>query len=322
MTAPGRGSDISNPAELSAVVVHWHDREALTRLVAAWPEDPRFELVVVDNGGFDEPLAAPTRWVSPGTNLGFGGGVNAGVRAASAPVLLILNPDAEPLPGALEALLDAFRARPETAGFAPRLEEEDGRSQHEWQLASLPSAADLVLSNLGRVPRLGPTDEPPTGSRVEQPAAAALALRREALEAVGGFDEGFFPAWFEDVDLARRLGARGSVLRYWPTARFRHQGGSTVPTLGYGRFLWIYSRNLERYLTKHHGRLAAFVARAALLLSLPLRFGAVLVRRPRRARSRADALAGLFRLKLGVLSGWRTPEAWARPPESREEPAE
>ena len=85
------------------------------------------------------------------------------------------------------------------------------------------------------------------------------------MAAVGGFDAGFFPAWFEDVDLARRLHDRRLALHYWPAACFRHRLGSSVPRLGYGPFLSIYYRNLSRYLAKHHGRVWALAARAALV---------------------------------------------------------
>jgi hypothetical protein len=150
-------------------------------------------------------------------------------------------------------------------------------------------------------------EEPEAGARVEQPAAAALALRREAFAAVGGFDAGFHPAWFEDVDLARRMKTAGLVLRYWPAAVFRHGLGSTVPRLGYGRFLWIYYRNLTRYLRKHHGPAWALAARAALVPGILIRLLLLPVRRPRRAESRGEAFTGLITVLAGALTGWRAP---------------
>ncbi|HEY6320496.1 MAG TPA: hypothetical protein VJA16_02930, partial [Thermoanaerobaculia bacterium] len=153
--------------------------------------------------------------------------------------------------------------------------------------------------------------EPPPGTAVEQPAAAALARRRQALADAGGLDERFHPAWFEDVDLARRLRQLGGVLLYWPAARFRHALGSTVPRLGYGPFLWIYYRNLERYLAKHHGAAWALAARASLAAGLAIRLPLVPLRRPRRAASRRDAAAGLLLAIAGALSGWRLPRRLA-----------
>jgi GT2 family glycosyltransferase len=295
---------------LSGVVVHWHNEELLAELAAAWPADPRFELVVVDNGSsgkLEIPDLPGARLVEPGRNLGFAGGTNAGVAAARAPLLLILNPDALPEPGALEELLAGFAAWPEAAGLAPRLAGPAGEPQFAWQLRDLPSPGRCLLQALLLPGRATHAAEPAPGTPVEQPAAAALALRREALAAVGGFDASFYPAWFEDVDLAKRLQAAGRVLRYWPAARFRHRLGSSVPRLGYGPFLFIYYRNLTRYLAKHHGRTWAGAARALLPLGLGLRLLSLPLRRPRRATSRVEAARGLFDAITGALTGWRRP---------------
>lgn len=295
---------------LTGVVVHWRNEDLLAELAAAWPRDPRFELLVVDNGS-SAPLPEGVRILRPGRNLGFGGGANLGIAEARGEILLILNPDVVPEPGALDSLLEGFAACPDAAGLAPRLLGPDGESQAAWQLRRLPSARELVLHAL---PVGSPSEamrEPAAGAAVEQPAAAALALRREALEKVGGFDPGFHPAWFEDVDLAKRLQRAGLALRYWPAARFRHHLGSTVPRLGYGPFLFIYYRNLTRYLAKHHGPAWAMAARVALIPGIAARLLALLVRRPRRAASRREAFQGLLAVLAGALSGWTRPRRLA-----------
>lgn len=312
----------AEPPLLTGIAVHWGDAAELVALLEAWPEDPRFELVVVDNGPGDDLAArlaaagvrapAGMRQLEPGANLGFAGGVNAGAAVARAPAVLLLNPDAVPEPGALEELLAGLDAHPEVAGLAPRLLGADGETQHRWQLRPLPGAATLLAQALFLPAGAGPRDEPAAGTPVEQPAAAALLLRREALAAVGGLDAGFHPAWFEDVDLARRLAAAGETLLYWSRAVFRHRLGSSVPRLGYGPFLWIYYRNLVRYLAQHHGAATAAAARAALPLAALGRLLLVPLRRPRRASSRRAAARGLAALALGALTGWRRPRAWAR----------
>lgn len=324
-TAGPEAARLGSQPLLSGVVVHWQDDEHLAELLAAWPRDPRFELVVVDNGsaaGRHPATSAPAgppadtdtppaRFLAPGRNLGFAGGANAGVAAARAPIVLILNPDAVPEPGALEALVAGFAAWPDAAGLAPRLSGPDGAPQHAWQLRRLPSAWACWLQTLLVPARLGARRQPPAGAPVEQPAAAALALRREALAAVGGFDERFHPAWFEDVDLARRLHAAGAVVRYWPEARFRHRLGASVPRLGYGAFLWIYYRNLVRYLEKHHGRGWGTAARLTLPLGMLLRLALLPLRRPRRAATRGEAARGLLGVAAGALSRWHRPRALA-----------
>lgn len=295
---------------LSGVVVHWRNEEILAELVAAWPQDPRFELLVVDNGS-SAPLPAGARVLSPGRNLGFAGGANVGVAVARGEIVLILNPDVVPEEGALDRLLEGFAALPEAAGLAPRLTGPGGESQAAWQLRPLPTAWQCLLHVLPLPVSSGRAGEPAAGAAVEQPAAAALAFRKEALASVGGFDASFHPAWFEDVDLARRFKDAGLELRYWPAAGFRHRLGSTVPRLGYGPFLWIYYRNLTRYLAKHHGRAWALAARAALLPGIAIRLLALPLRQPERARSRGEAFRGLLAVLAGALSGWTRPRRLA-----------
>ncbi len=132
------------------------------------------------------------------------------------------------------------------------------------------------------------------------------------LEEIGGLDEGFYPAWFEDVDLARRLARAGHRLVYEPAARFVHAGGGSVPELGYGPFLWIYYRNLTRYLGRHHGAGWALAARLTLVLGMKLRLLLLPLRRPRRAATRRIAAAALVDVIRGAASGWRQPARWAR----------
>lgn len=292
-------------AALSGIVVHWHNEDELEQLARAWPSDPRFELVVIDNGSSRHLQLPPTtRMVTPGANLGFAGAVNLGGQIATADCLLLLNPDAEPLAGALEALLDGFARHPTAAGLVPGLLDPDGSSQAPWQARRLPTTTELVLQPLLGDRRTGPAALA-EGVTVEQPAAAALALRRSAFERVAGLDPRFRPAWFEDVDLARRLQDQQLSLIAWPAAQFRHARGASVPRLGYGRFLIAYHHNLERYLVRHGSTASVLAARASLLLGLIVRLASLAVRTPQRSAGRADAASGLLRALLAAASGWR-----------------
>ncbi|HEV8241272.1 MAG TPA: glycosyltransferase [Thermoanaerobaculia bacterium] len=294
------------------VVVHWRAEKDLAALLDVVPEDPRFEVVVVDNsGGAELPPASRAKLVRPFANLGFGGGANLGASVAAAPLLLVANPDVRPEAGALTSLIDGFHALPEAAGLAPRLLGADGTPQTAWQLRDLPRPAQLLQHGLFRDAGRGAAGEPAAGSPIAQPAAAALALRRSAWERLGGFDSTFHPAWFEDVDLARRLAAAGGTIAYWPAAAFRHGLGGSVAPLGYGAFLWHYHRNLGRYLRKHHGPASATAARVVLVVGAALRALVLPLRRPRRARSRGEALGGLAVVGLGALTNWRRPRRLA-----------
>ena len=297
---------------LSGIVIHWRNGELLRELIAAWPDEPSFELIVVDNCGTAPPTPAWVRRIEPGRNLGFAGGANRGVAASDAPYVLVMNPDARPEPGALTAILSAFDEFQDALGIVPALHGPDGTPQHEWQLRPLPTGLQLLLQTLLLPNVKGPPAAPSRGARIDQPAAAALALRRAEFLDLGGFDDAYYPAWFEDVDLARRIAASGRTFRYEPGARFVHELGATLPRLGYGPFLWIYYRNLQRYLRRHHGRGWLLVSRVTLPIGMALRLLLVALRRPRRAPSRAIAAAGLGATALGAVSAWRLPVSYRR----------
>src|SRR5208283_3241408 len=104
---------------------------------------------------------------------------------------------------------------------------------------------------------------------IEQPAGACLAIARETWDEVGGFDEQFYPVWFEDVDLCKRLLERGGKIVYCPTARFRHrrsQRESVVLSGSAGvlvhkhaalRAQALHKRSNETFARGDHGRNAA-----------------------------------------------------------------
>jgi hypothetical protein len=114
-------------------------------------------------------------------------------------------------------------------------------------------------------------------AEIEQPAGACLLVKRRAWESLGGFDPRFFPLWFEDVDLCRRLRQAGWTILYEPQARFLHAGAHSLAAVtDRDRQLYWY-RNLLRYFRKHHSRLAVAVLRVAIFKGMLLRMLAAAV---------------------------------------------
>lgn len=176
-------------------------------------------------------------------------------------------------------------------------------SQAGFQLRRLPTlpqtARELLLvdqlwpaSPWLRADRYGDADRDASFA-VEQPAAAALAIRRDVFERIGGFDESYLPAWFEDVDLCERLAGVGPIL-YLPASRFRHLGGVSSARLGYDRFLPIYHRNALRFWRRRRGPVAALVVRALIVAGMVMRLGLLPLRR-RVPRSRSEAARAYLR---------------------------
>jgi GT2 family glycosyltransferase len=221
------------------------------------------EVVVVDNGSGDGTVAEVrrrgARLVSNSANRGFAAAVNQGFAVLNSVHVLLLNPDAE-VRGGLEDLRAACQL-PGAAGAGGRLVDAQGRLQVGFVVRQLPTPLTLTLEVL-LLNRIFPNN--PANRRyrclgldynmrvpVEQPAGAFLMLRRAVWQELGGFDEEFFPLWFEDVDFCRRAVDRGYQLYYVPEAVAEHRGGHSISHLTVEKRRVYWYRSLLRYSAKH-----------------------------------------------------------------------
>jgi len=221
------------------------------------------EVVVVDNGSHDATIAEVARrgarLVANSTNRGFAGAVNQGFSALNCPYILLLNPDAVLLTG-IEPLRQACDL-PRAAGAGGRLVDFNGNPQTGFMFRRLPTPAALLLEVL-LLNRVWPNNPVNRYYRaldlncdsvvpVEQPAGAFFMVRRSVWEELGGFDEGFYPLWFEDVDFCRRAMDRGYVLYHTPAAVAKHFGAHSISQLSVEMRRYYWYRSLLRYTAKH-----------------------------------------------------------------------
>jgi len=208
---------------LSVLIVAWNSRAELARTLPALLAELRQgdELIVVDNDSSDgtgaavAELAPAARVVRMGRNAGFTGGCNAGAEAARGDLLVLLNPDARPLPGWGEAIR------------RPWLE---GRGWAAWQALVAEAGGERINSAGNPVHFTGivwagghgrPIAEAPPAGEVSCLSGACLAIPLRTWRAVGGFPERFF-LYHEDVDLSLRLRLRGDTLGIEPAAVVDH----------------------------------------------------------------------------------------------------
>jgi N-acetylglucosaminyl-diphospho-decaprenol L-rhamnosyltransferase len=191
-------------------------------------------------------------------------------------LILLLNPDVQ-----LRTPIDALKEACQRHGLAAgQLTDGQGRPQTGFTIRRFPSAAVLSLELLG-VNRLWPgnslnqryrcldRDLNQAGS-VEQPAGAFMMTRRDVWERLGGFDEGFHPVWFEDVDFCRRAIQSGYRIEYVPLVRAEHSGGHSVSRINPTRRELYWYASLLRYAEKHFGPLEyRGVCFVAMLSSIP-----------------------------------------------------
>lgn len=157
-------------------------------------------------------------------NLGFPGNCNAGARRAYGNILLFLNQDCLALtPNFDRVICDFFDGDPEVGIVGPTLLFPDGRVQSvggRFDLKCQPYHEFLGASNLDWEPISVPR-------RMSWVTGAALAIRRELWEKLGGFDFEYGRGYFEDADLCIRAQLLGAQVWHLPTVRFQHRVGST-----------------------------------------------------------------------------------------------
>jgi N-acetylglucosaminyl-diphospho-decaprenol L-rhamnosyltransferase len=236
------------------------------------------EIVVVDNASADGTVKAATR---PGVcvlandrNRGFAAAVNQAFSVLNCPFVLLLNPDAVIVRG-LEALRAACEL-PRAAGAGGALLDERGCAQVGFMVRNLPTPAVLILESLllNRIWFRNPVNRRYRGLgldysarfEVEQPAGAFLMIRRDVWRELGGFDEKFWPLWFEDVDFCRRAVDRGFHLHFEPSAVAKHTGGHSISPLSLEKRRFYWYRSLLRYSAKHFSPLALRAVCAAVVL--------------------------------------------------------
>jgi len=259
---------------VDVVVVSYNSRDRLRACVDPLLGLPNVHVIVVDNASPDGSLEAvrelPLTAIQLERNGGFAHGVNAGWRAGSAPFVLLLNPDARIDGQSLEALVAALEDDPGLGAVAPRILDDDGTL--DWSQRRYPRLRSTFARAfyLHRVfPTASWTDElirdeesyaePGTPDWV---SGACILLRREALEALDGLDEGFF-MYAEDIDLCRRLRSAGFELRFEPAATVEHEGGASEPRTN---LLPVLAQSRLRYAAKHRSRLGALLERAGIAL--------------------------------------------------------
>ncbi|MFD4642147.1 glycosyltransferase family 2 protein [Lentzea sp. NPDC058436] len=244
------------------------------------------QVILADNGSTDgvpEQVAAArdnVTFVSTGGNLGYGGGANRGVAALGSDVgwVLISNPDIEFAPGSVDALIAAAERWPRGGMFGPLIREPSGEVYPSARL--LPSIGRGVgHAAFGAVWKSNPwtrayrQEKAPVERTAGWLSGSCFLMRREAFDAVSGFDERYF-MYFEDVDLGERVTKAGWENVYVPDAEVVHIGGHSTARSS-DRMLREHHTSAYRYLADRHAGVLWAPFRLVLKAGLALRLWAV-----------------------------------------------
>lgn len=256
MTAGGEPLRPARSPSVSVIVVNYNTGELLDRCLdslRARTAEPTAEVILVDNASSDGSAERAVRqhpqvnFIPVGLNLGFAGGVRRGAAEASGGTLFLLNPDAEIYPDTLEKLVSGLEEDPLLAVAGCKIFDPDRSTIQHAGAVLHPS---LITSHLGR----GEVDQ----GQYDQPAdvdyvtGAALAVRREVWDELGGLDPGYRPGYYEETELCLRARRRGYRVRVLPAARAVHHESVSSGKLS-ARFFYHYHRNRLRFLIRNYG---------------------------------------------------------------------
>jgi len=284
--------------DISVVIVSWNVRDLLAQCLDSLlavaelsisPGQPwgqigarTVDVWVVDNASSDgaiSMLADRYPWVhaiASERNVGFTGGNNLALRQCRGHYVLLLNPDTvltrdAGQPDALSLLANLLDQQSAVGLVGPRLVYGDGSPQSSRRRFPTLMTALMESTLLERwfphnrwARRYRFEDEPAFAAQeVDWVNGACMLVRRQALDQVGLFDEGFF-MYSEELDLCRRLRTAGWAIMHLPTATVVHYEGQSSGQVAARRQL-LFDTSKVRYFAKHHGAVPAACLRAFLL---------------------------------------------------------
>lgn len=278
---------------LSVIIVNLNTRDllhaCLRSLVPALIAGDA-EVIVVDNGSSDDSCTMVTtefpqvRLIALRENRGFAVANNLGMREARGRYFLVLNSDTEIIGDALTQICDFMDAHPDVGALGPKLLNTDGTLQYSCR--RFPSFRTALFHRYSLMTRLFPrnrfsseylmTDVGHDRTMdVDWVSGAALVVRREVFESLGGFDEGFF-MYAEDVDWCYRIKQAGWRVVYLPEAQILHHIGQSTRLVPYA-MTYQRHRSMWRFYRKHYSRGIVLVD-VATFCGIALRCGVMMIR--------------------------------------------
>ncbi len=269
--------------KLSIIVVSWNTRELLRKcLKSVYATVPplAFEVIVIDNASSDgsadmvAECFPDTILVRSEVNLGFAAGNNLGIARSSTKYIMLLNPDAELLPGAVQKMVEFADDHTEAAIVGPKLLNSDGSLQKNGR--KFPSLTRELL-HITKIYRLSPRtfdrkwewgrDDFDILSEVDEVCGACMLVRKSAIDSVGALDERFF-MYYEEVDWCLRMKQWGGKIYYLPDAGVAHHAAQGSAQIGLAKNRMAY-RSQYLYFMKNKGLVQALILRvlSALILT-------------------------------------------------------
>lgn len=261
-------------ADVSIVIVSWNTRKYLEECLTSLRTidgNLSVKIIVADNASTDgTPEMIRTQFpevilIETGANLGFAGGNNIGIKAASEKYVCLINSDVNVPADCLPKMYSYMEQQPTIGLLGPGMLQTDGRVHRSgmrfptlWSVFLRALFLDSLLKGfrvfggfLMKDFRFDRTTD------IDVLNGWFWMARREALNQVGPLDDRFF-MYGEDVDWCKRFHLAGWRLVFYPEARALHYGGASSSNAP-SRFLVEKQCANLQYWKKYHGRASSFI---------------------------------------------------------------
>lgn len=254
--------------DISVIIVSFNTKKVLIgclEMLEKFLDKGCCEVIVVDNNSSDgtvEALKADFGWVKVienKENIGFGRANNQGAKAATGKYLWILNGDTLLLDKGYKIMVEFLEDHPEIGAIGPRLVLEDKKTEQEGQYGKDPGFGNLLFRTMNQEIEVNGAGFGET----DWVTGAALMIRRDLYEKIGGFNNQFM-LYFEDTDLCRRVREHGYKVGWLSSVTVVHLGGRS--TTGWERKTYYY-QSQEKYFGEYYGKMSVYLLK---LLRLPI----------------------------------------------------
>ena len=279
---------------VSLLIVNHNAGSLLTICVATVLEQVD-EVIIVDNASTDSSLAeletqfqaeGRLKLIHTGSNLGFAAGCNIGINAATSPYILFLNPDCLLKDNALQRMIQVLESDPHIGMVGGYLINPDGTEQGGGRRAiPTPWRSFVRAFGLYRLEKYWPQlffdfhlhqqPLPQIPIAVEAISGALMLVRREAIESVGNWDEGYF-LHCEDLDWCMRFRQKDWSIMFVPNAPVMHYRGACSKARPFF-VAWHKHKGMLRFYKKFFRENYSGVLMGLVTLGVSLRFGAVVI---------------------------------------------
>lgn len=303
--------------DVSVIIVNWNTRELLVECLRSLVRERspyQMEIIVVDNGSEDFSQEAvrtefpQVKLIENGANLGFARANNVGIRQSNGRYVCIVNSDVKVLDGCIDTLCGYMDQNPSVGIVGPKILWPDMTLQDSCR--KFPSLWNNFCTAAG-LNRLFRQSKIFSGEHMlyfshnlvyeaDFLAGCFLMIRKQALNQVGIFDEGFF-IYSEEIDLCKRFWKNGWKVKFFPGASAVHNVGASSSRAPL-RFYLELQRSKLRYWKKHHNRLSFYVFYLLVLVQHSIRFiawtGRWMVQPRTRQRSKEEMIKNIICLRL------------------------